>query len=74
MIYKYTINNKFDLRIYNQVLGTAMGTECAPPYVSLTIGFKEKDTILKIQFSKYFTLEDIETIELYFKRHMSDQF
>ena len=74
MIYKYTINNKFDLRMYNQVLGTAMGKECTPPYVSLTIGFKEKDTILKIQFSKYFTLEDIETIELYFKRYMSNQF
>ena len=32
-------NFLFDTKMFNQIIGTAMGSKCAPPYAYLTIGY-----------------------------------
>ena len=54
----------------DHVLGTDMSTKCASPYACLTIGFKEEETLSNSKLLKYFTLEDIQTIKLSFKKCM----
>ena len=42
---KFILKNNsflFDSKMYNQVLGTAMGTKCAPSHACLTIGYQEE--------------------------------
>ena len=41
---KFILKNNnflFDSKTFNQTIGTAMGTKCAPPYACLTIGYQE---------------------------------
>ena len=51
-----------------------MDTKCAPPYALVTIGSKEKETLFKVDLPKYFALDSIQTIKLYFKRNMGEGF
>ena len=60
--------------MFNQVLGAAIGTKCTPSYACLIISFKEEEALFRVQLPIYFTLEDIQTIKLYFKRYMDDGF
>ena len=36
----------FDSKMFNQIIGTAMGTKCASPYACLTTGYKKKINIV----------------------------
>ena len=47
-------NVLFDEHMYLQLLGTAMGTKCAPPYACLTIGYLEETKLFTQELPKYF--------------------
>ena len=49
--------------MYKQGLGTFMDTKCAPPYVCVTIGFKEKEAPFSVEPPQYFSLVDIQIIK-----------
>ena len=60
--------------MYLQLLGTAMGTKCAPPYTCVTIGYLEETKLFTQQLPKYFNQEECnQTIQL-LKRYMDDGF
>ena len=65
-------NFMFDIQLYNQKQGTAMGTKCAPPYACLTIGYQEETKLFVTELPKYFTEDEITLIKRIFKRYMDD--
>ena len=67
-------NFRFNMDMFHQILGTAMGTKCAPPYACLTIGYKEEESLFKEHLPNYFSLEEINIIKRIFKRYMDDGF
>ena len=59
--------------MYNQKIGTAMGTKLAPPYACLAIGFLEV-TKLYPELINYFPVEHCDFINDQFLRFMDDGF
>ena len=53
IIYIYIINI-YTLHMYLQLLGKAMGTNCAPPYACLTVGCLEETNFFTYELPKYF--------------------
>ena len=48
----------FDTKMFNQIIGTAMGTKCAPQYACLTIGYQEETKLFTKDLPKYFSNEE----------------
>ena len=67
-------NFKFDEIFYNQTEGTAMGTNCAPPYAWLVADYKEETKSFSIELPKFFSIEKIKIIKKVFRRYMDDGF
>ena len=44
--------------MFNQIIGTAMGTKCAPPYTCLNIGYHEETKLFTQELPKYFYNEE----------------
>ena len=55
-------NNNFNLT-FNQTLWTEKGTKYAPPYVCLTIRYKEEGSLFKMELHRYFNIEKTELKE-----------
>ena len=53
---KFVLKNNvlFDDRVYLQLLGTAMGTKCAPRYACLTVGYLEETKRFTNKLPEYF--------------------
>ena len=47
-------NFSFDSEMFNQIIGTAMRTKCAPPYACLTIGYQEETKLSTQELIKIF--------------------
>ena len=54
----------------NQVFRTAIGTECAPRYVCLTIVYQEETKLFTQELRKYFSMKDCVLIKEGFKRYI----
>ena len=52
-------NFLFDSKMFNQIIGTAMGTKCAPPYACLTIGYQEETKLFMQELPKYFSMKSV---------------
>ena len=68
-------NNNFIFQdiMFNQLTGTAMGDNIAPPYAILSIGYLE-ETQLYPQVQREFNMEDSLYIENNFLRYIDDGF
>ena len=64
----------FDTKMFNQIIGTALGTKCAPQYACLTIGYQEETKLFTKDLPKYFSNEECLLIREFFKRYMDDNF
>ena len=62
----------FDGKMYHQVIGTAMGSIFAPPYVKLTIGYLEETKLFPVLLPSKFDMETCKRIIEYFFRFMDD--
>ena len=74
---KFILTNNnvlFDEHMYLQLLGTAMGTKCAPPYACLTIGYLEETKLFTQELPKYFNQDEGNQIIQLLKRYMDDGF
>ena len=60
--------------MFNQVMGTAMGTKFAPPYSNFSVGFLEETVLFPVELTKYFSHDNCKLIEELFKRYMDDGF
>ena len=60
--------------MFNQVMGTAMGTKFAPLYSNLSDGFLEEIVLFPVELPKYFSHNNCKLIEESFKRYMDDGF
>ena len=60
--------------MFNQIMGTAMGTKFAPPYVNLSVGFLEETVLFPVELPKHFSHDNCNLIEELFKRYMGDSF
>ena len=69
-------NSNFILleEMFNQVMGTTMGTEFAPPNVNLSVGFLEEIVLFQVELPKYFSHDNFKLIEELFKRCLDDGF
>ena len=67
-------NVLFDDHMYLQMLGTAMGTKCAPPYACLTIGYLEETKLFREELPKYFNQVECNLITELLNRYMDDGF
>ena len=65
----FTFNNQ----MYHQLTGTAMGSNFAPPYAILSIGYLEEKH-LYVELPKYFPEKDSNFIKNNLKRFMDDGF
>ena len=65
-------NFLFDTKMFNQIIGTAMGSKCARPYACLTIGYQEETKMFTKDLPKYFSNEECLLIKEFFKRYMDD--
>ena len=73
--FKFSKSNfKFGEIYYNQTEGSAMGTECATPYVCLIVGYKEETKLSLIKLPKFFQTEETEIVEEVFRRYMNDAY
>ena len=63
----------FDNQLWLQLIGTAMGTNFAPAYACLTMGYLE-ETKLKPQLLRYFTVDQTRIIIENFIRYIDDGF
>ena len=61
-------------KMFNQVIGTAMGTKFSPPYANLSVGFLEETVLFPVELLKYFSHENYKVIKELFKRYMDDGF
>ena len=74
---KFILTNNnvlFDEHMYLQLLGTAMGTKCAPPYACLTIGYLEETKLFTHKLPKCFNQDECNQIIQLLKRYMDDGF
>ena len=60
--------------MFDQIIRTATGTKCAPPYPCLTIGYQEETKLFTQELPKYFFNEECLLIEESFKRYVDDGF
>ena len=60
--------------MFNPIIGTAMGTNCASLYACLTIGYQEETKLFTQELPKYFSNEECLLIKELFKRYMDDGF
>ena len=60
--------------MFNPIIGTAMGTNCASLYACLTIGYQEETKLFTQELPKYFSNEECLLIKEFFKRYMDDGF
>ena len=60
--------------MFNPIIGTAMGTNCASLYACLTIGYEEETKLFTQELPKYFSNEECLLIKEFFKRYMDDGF
>ena len=60
--------------MFSQIIGTAMGTKCAPPYARLTSGYQKETKLFAQELPKYFSNEECSLIKEFFKRYMDDGF
>ena len=67
-------NFLFDSKIFNQIIGTDMGTKCAPLYAFVTIGYQEETKLFTKELPKWFSDEECLLIKEFFKRYMDDGF
>ena len=69
-------NNNFILleEMFNQVMGTTMGTKVAPLYANLSVGFLEEIVLFPVELPQYFSHDNCKLIEKLFKRYMDDGF
>lgn len=73
---KFILENNnfiFNDQMYNQLVGTAMGGNVAPPYAILSIGYLE-ETKLFTSLPNYFNTTACKDIEDLFFRYMDDGF
>ncbi len=66
-------NFVFDNVLYHQIIGTAMGTKCAPPYANLSVGYLE-ETKLEPELPKHFAPPIVELLIRWFLRYIDDGF
>ena len=72
---KFVLQNnyfEFNSRMYHQIIGTAMGSNFAPPYSQLTIGFLEETKLYPILLPSQFDAETCARIIELFFRFMDD--
>ena len=62
----------FDSKLFNQIFGTAMSSNCAPPYRCLTIGYQEETKLCRQELPKHFFSEECLSIKEFFKKYMDD--
>ena len=69
-------SNNFILleEMFNQVMGTAMGTKFAPSYANRSVGFLEETVLFPAELPKYFSHDNCKLIEELFKRYMDNGF
>ena len=67
-------NFKFEETFYNETLGTAMGTKCAPPYACLVVVYKEESKLFRSKLAKFFSTEEIQIMKKVCRRYMDDGF
>ena len=67
-------NFMFDNKVYHQIVGTAMGSKCAPPFACLTVAYLEESKLFPIILPKYFNILQQKWIEDNLKRYMDDGF
>ena len=60
--------------MFNQIIGTAMGTKSAPSYAFPIIGYQEETKLFTQALPKYFSNEECLLIKEFFKRYMDDGF
>ena len=60
--------------MYLQLLGTEVGTKCAPPYASLTVGYLEETKLFTNELPKYFSVSECNSITELLKRYMDNSF
>ena len=67
-------NFQFDIYMFLQLVGTAMGTKFAPRYACLSVGYLEETILFPRSLPLHFTLTECKLIEEIFKRFMDDGF
>ena len=67
-------NFQFDIYMFLQLVGTAMGTKFAPRYACLSVGYLEETILFPRLLPLHFTLTECKLIEEIFKRFMDDGF
>ena len=60
--------------MFNQVIGTTMGTKFAPPYASLSGGLLGETVLFPVELPKYSFHDNCKLIKELYKRHMDDGF
>ena len=60
--------------MFNQIIRTAMGTKCVPPYACPTIDYQEETKLFTQELQKYFSNEKCLLIKEFFKRYMDGGF
>ena len=60
--------------MFNQVIGTAMGTKFATSYTNLFVGFLEETILFSAELLKYFYQNNGKLIKELFKKYMDDGF
>ena len=58
--------------MFLQLVGTAMGTKFAQPYVCLNVGYLEETILFPQPLALHFTLTECKVIEEIFKCFMDD--
>ena len=59
---KFILKNNnflFESKMFNQIIGIAMGTKCAPPYACLAIGYQEETKLFMQELPKYFSMKSV---------------
>ncbi|XP_047138241.1 uncharacterized protein LOC124814495 isoform X1 [Hydra vulgaris] len=67
-------NFYFDNQLFRQITATAMGTDFAPDYACLTIGFLEETMLFPKILPKYFSKEEVKIIKQFYFRYVDDGF
>ena len=71
---KFVLKNNNILFDNLQLLETAMGTKCAPPFACLTVGYIEETKLFINELPKYFSESECKLITELLKCYMDDGF
>ena len=71
---KFVLKNNNFLFDNLQLLGTAMGTKCTPPFACLTVGYIEETKLFTNKLPKYFNESECKLIMELLKRDRNDGF